>query len=145
MTECKNDAHIDDDELGKVVYADPSIVRVERLALEGCKSCSMGSFCGTKNNPLLTFKNTQDLKQDDIVVIHINASVRLLSSFIIFILPIILIAVSFSVAHYVFLLKESLSIIIAFLSIIPSAIIIKLFDKFIAKNKSIQISKKEMN
>ncbi len=144
MTQCNNDSLISDDELGKVVYADQKIVKIERLALEGCKSCSMGSFCGTKNNPALTFKNTQDFKQDDIVVLHINSSIRLLSSFIIFILPIILITLFFIIAHYVIHLKESYSIIIAFSSIIPSALIIKLFDKYIAKNKSIQISKKEI-
>ncbi|MBP7562307.1 MAG: SoxR reducing system RseC family protein [Candidatus Cloacimonetes bacterium] len=133
-----------DEETGIVVNSTPNDVWVERMSLEGCKSCAMSGVCGSKNTPQLKFKNDADYHIGDIVLIHISSSTRLMSSFIIFIVPVILLILTFALFYYVLNTSEKISILVGFLSLFLSALIIGLYDKYLAKTKAVSISKKDL-
>ncbi len=131
-----------DEETGVVVKVSESDVWIERMSLEGCKSCSMSGVCGSKNTPQLRFTNNSDYKIGDLVNIHINSSTRMMSSFMIFIMPVILLICTFSLFFYGFKTSESISIAAGFISLLPSIGLIFLYDRYVGKKKAITISKK---
>ena len=133
-----------EEETGLVVNATEQDVWVERMSLEGCKSCAMSGVCGSKNTPQLKFKNDAAYQKGDIVLIHISSSTRLMSSFMIFIVPVILLMLTFSLFFYVIRMSEAISIIAGFMSLLLSALIVILYDKFQAKKQAVSISKKDL-
>lgn len=142
MSHCENLHSNDDEELARVVKVSDSSVWVERISLDGCQSCTMHGLCGSKGNPQLKFTNKENLQEGDTVIIKINTSTKLISSFVIFIVPIIILFIFFLLARYTFNFSESKSALISFTSLILSALVIYLFDKYVAKNYAITIEKK---
>ena len=67
-----------------------------------------------------------------------------LYSFIIFIVPVILLLLTFALFYYVLNTSEKISILVGFLSLFLSALIIGLYDKYLAKTKAVSISKKDL-
>ncbi|MCB5249952.1 MAG: SoxR reducing system RseC family protein [Candidatus Cloacimonadales bacterium] len=138
-----NDLNEPSAEVGVVVQVNQDTIWIERTTLDGCKSCSMSGVCGSSNQAQLEFPNNDNYQLGDLVDIHIASSTRLLSSFIVFILPILIFISTFSLSFYVFHYSEPLSIGLSFLSLIIAFGAILVFDRLLAKKNVIRIVKKD--
>ena len=125
----------------KEVFSDEVLVQIERKG--ACRSCSMNMLCmGRENKAEFRLKKELELQPGDRVKLLITPESRLISSFLIFIFPIIMMLIFFLTARYLIKLTETLSIFISLLGLLISAFIIKYVDKKCAGKIRVEIAEK---
>jgi positive regulator of sigma E activity len=118
-------------------------VTVEIEAGGGCKSCAMHSLCGGDDKTIRhTITTDMNLSVDDKVRLHISPGVKILSSFIIFIIPILAMILFYLIGNYLLSFKEEFAIVFSFVGLLISGIFIYLIDKKFAKKVHIEIAEK---
>lgn len=126
---------------GIVKEIEGKVVTVELVRGGSCQSCSLHGFCFPQNKPaLFKLKSDLDLAIDDEVELMVAAEGRLLASFIIFGLPVIMLFLGYLLGSM--FLSEPLSIALAFITMGFSFFIIKLCDKRWGKNIKVEILRK---
>ena len=122
-------------EIGIVVNIKNNIAFIEVEKGNSCTNCKLKSLCFHNENEKATFKikNILHAKKGDKVVFVIETKIRILSSFIIYIVPIISLVTTYSVFNYIFNTSENLSILLALISIPLSYFLLRFIDKIFAR------------
>lgn len=122
-------------EKGKVVGIQNNRVIVEVERSFNCKGCSLEPFCMTGNANKTTFEliNTLQAKKHDKVSFELNPGSRILSSFLIFIMPIIVLFLIYFFSKDLLLLSENVSILLSLISWGLSFLLLKFFNSRLRK------------
>lgn len=129
------------DDIGFVTAVNGLKITVEITKGGGCKSCSMHGLCGTSSTPIiLTFDTDGSYKIGDKVIISVETGVKLLSSVIVYLLPLVALFASFLIARSY--LPELGAIAVAFIGLCLSFLIVRLLDKKISKKINFQLGEK---
>ncbi len=116
---------------------------IEIQKTDSCKSCGMNAICGKgSKNSRCKVKTDLDLKPGDVVEIYISAGVKVVSSLIIFIFPILMMIAFYLLAKFVFKFNENFSILSSFTGLLISGIIIYITDKLLTEMVNIVIVNK---
>ena len=116
-------------------------IHVERTNIGACKSCSIGSFCGMKDKSEIIVNSEDTYEIGERVELMISPSVRVWSSLLVFITPIVFLILFYILAIYVFGLNEGWAV---FLSILGSGlgfVLLKGIDGRYGKRFEVQIRK----
>lgn len=127
-------------DVGTVVDIQKGLAVVEYSRSDACNTCKLKAFCFQKGGDVtkLTMKNILNVKKGDKVQFEISPQMRMLSSFLVFILPVIFMIGSYFVCKSAINLTEKVSIIISLISIVVAFIIVKIIDGQIKKKAMIQ-------
>lgn len=129
------------EDVGTVVWAEGTQVRVELVRGAGCKSCSMRGMCFGRNTPAVFELETDlDLNVGDKVQLEIAPSTRVLSSLLVFGLPMLTLFVAFILASR--WLVEIAAIGVAFGATALSFLMMKLIDKCFGNRLQVRIGSK---
>jgi len=125
----------------KEVGDDDVLVQMERKG--ACRSCSLNMLCmGNSSKAEFRLKSELTLKPGDRVKLNITPESRIISSFLIFIFPILMMVLFFVMARYLFGIGETVSILISLIGLLLSGIIIKIFDRMSSEKISVEIVEK---
>ncbi len=108
-----------------------------------CDSCMINGLCMGKNKTIEhKIKTDLPLKAGDCVHLEIAPASRIMSSFVVFIFPILMMMVFFAISRYAFHLAEAMSIIISLVGLILSGVVIYWFDKKMGDKIRVEIIEK---
>jgi len=115
---------------------------VEMEQSDSCESCTMGGVCHT-NGKSITHKIKADLKVKigDKLQVEVSPKLRILSSFIIFIFPIITMIIFYLTAKFGLNFKEDFAIVISLFGLLFSGLVIYFIDKKYADKLELKIIK----
>jgi len=131
------------EDIAVVRKIEENIVQVEIERTGSCEGCAVSGICNSNNKIILhKIKTDLKLKIGDKVQVNIAPSLRVFSSFVVFIIPIITMVSFYLISKYLFKLNEDLSIIISLLGLLLSGLFIYLIDKKFANKLSFKITKK---
>ncbi len=101
----------------EIINNKEAVIKIENIG--ECESCSGKSFCSvfTSKDNMMEVNYNEDLKIGDQVEVHINSKNRIISSIIIFLMPIIILILSYYINLY-FFKKEIIAIIGALIGFI---------------------------
>ena len=136
-------SHDEVTEKGIVKAVDGKKITITRLDSNSCGSCGMHGICGIKNQPEFVVFSETDVSVGDTIDLIVSPSAKILSAFLVFMLPIIFMFIFYIVAQYLLNFNEKLSILISFAGLLISGIFIKFFDKKLAKRNEIIIKKRD--
>jgi len=129
------------EDMGTVIEVEGKKVRVEVVRSGGCKTCSMQSFCFGRNTPaVFDVESELELKPGDRVELEIAPASRIISSLLVFGLPILCLFLGYLIGSI--WLDELASIGIAFAATALSYIILKLIDRKFGKKVQVRIGRK---
>ena len=135
-------------EEGKIIRILNGKAIVEMETNEGCHTCGAKESCcsivGNRKRQIeIPLANNRDkLKEGDQIALSFQPRARLLSAFLVFMLPIIFLIVGYFIGLNLFH-TESKAILIGFVGLVISFFIIWALNKFVVKEKTFlpQISK----
>lgn len=120
-----------------------NIAQVEIERTGSCKGCAVSGFCNSDKKVILhKIKIDQKLKIGDKVQVNIAPSLRILSSFVVFIIPILTMLSFYLISKYILTLNENLSIVTSMVGLLFSGFLIYYIDKKFANKLSFTIIKK---
>jgi len=127
-------------DVGTVVDIQSGLAIVEYSRSDACDTCKLKAFCFQKGGDVtkLTMKNNLNVKKGDIIQFEISPQMRILSSFLVFILPIIFMIGSYFLCKSAIGLSENISIVVSLISIAVAFIFVKFIDGQIKKKAMIQ-------
>lgn len=127
-------------DVGTVVDIQNGLAIVEYSRSDACDTCKLKAFCFQKGGDVtkLTMKNNLNVKKGDIIQFEISPQMRILSSFLVFILPIIFMIGSYFLCKSAIGLSENISIVVSLISIAVAFIFVKFIDGQIKKKAMIQ-------
>ena len=133
--------HVEQQDAGTVVAIDGKKVRVEVVRTGGCKSCSMRGMCFGRNTPAVFDLTTDlDLRVGDQVELEISPGSRVLSSLLVFGVPMVFLFAGFIVASI--WLQELAAIGVAFAATLLSFLLIRYIDRCIGGKLQVRIGRK---
>ncbi len=117
------------------------LVEVERSG--SCDGCAVSGICNSNERIILhKIKTEHKFTIGDKVRVDIAPSLRIFSSFIVFIFPIITMLLFYLISKYVLIFNEDLSIVISLFGLLLSGLFIYLIDKKYESKLSFKIIKK---
>jgi len=126
---------VDIEDLGRVVKVEGEYAVVEMIKGAGCDSCAMHGFCGSGDKTVQhRIKTDIVLKPNDTVKVFVAPQFRILSSFILFIIPILAMIGFYFVGSAIFG-TEGRSILTSLAGLLLCTYGIYLFDKKYASRK----------
>lgn len=135
------EAEVHQEDVGTVVRMNGRIATVELKRSGGCKGCSMRGMCFSKNtDSVFELETDLALEPGDKVQIEISARTRIMSSVLIFLVPVFFLFAAFILASR--WLTELPSILISFGAMALSFLIIRLIDRRIGQYLDIRIGDK---
>lgn len=134
------------EDLAVVTEVHSEHVLVQMMKSDSCHSCGLSGFCHGKEHTV-THKIAAEgnYKIGDIVKVEISAGVRIITSMLVFLVPVLTLIIFYAIAAYLLNLSEPLSILISFSGLILSGIAIYLVDKNLGKKISFEIKEKVSN
>jgi len=128
-------------DLGTVIAVDGSQITVEICKSGGCKSCGLKGLCGSgKSSLILKFTTDDTYRIGDKVIVSVEPGVRILSSLLVFVFPILALFGFFLLGRMFF--SELGAILIGFAGMALAFLIVKLLDRLIAKKINIELGGK---
>ena len=120
-----------------------NFVHVEVEKSGSCDGCAVSGICNS-NERIILHKIKTELKFSigNKVKVDIAPSLRIFSSFIVFIFPIITMLLFYVISKYVLIFSEDLSIVISLFGLLLSGLFIYLIDKKYESKLSFKIIKK---
>ena len=106
-----------------------------------CDNCKIKSMCNIQNKQKISIKTDEVYEIGEKIELIINPKIRLLSSFLVYILPVISLILIYYIANIIFKLSETISIIISFSSLFIVYFLIKYIDKKFEHNHNISIKR----
>ncbi len=129
------------EDVGRVVAVRGKRVKVEVERGEGCKSCSLRGMCFGRNTPaIFDLENDLDLNPGDRVQLEIAPSTRVLTSLLVFGLPLLCLFGGYLIGNL--WLAELPSIGIAFAATALSFFIMRQIDKRFGNRMQVRIRSK---
>jgi positive regulator of sigma E activity len=92
--------------MGIVKSVSDKEIYVERTNIGACKSCSIGGICGMKDKSEIVVNSDDTFEIGERVELMISPSVRVWSSLLVFITPIVFLILFYILAFYVFEFNE---------------------------------------
>ncbi len=120
-------------EVAKVKSVDNDLTTVYLEKKDECSKCGMCLFPANAKGVTMNAKNTVNAREGDDVIIEIKDDGKLLGIFLAFIVPLILIGLSFLV-NWLFIKNEIYTLIIAVISIVIWYVVLSFIDKKLKKN-----------
>ena len=130
-------------EEGIITNIDNEKVIITRSNTHVCTSCKIKGLCNLYKQPEITVFTKEKFNIGDTIVMIINPNTRILSSFIVFILPLLILFITYFISANLFKQTDEISIVISFLSLILSFFIITKINSKYSKKFDITIKKKE--
>ena len=115
---------------------------IERNNPGACNGCRANLFCNMQNKSEITLETEDTFEIGDEVELLVSPQSRILSSFIVYIVPLLVLVIFYFISFELFNFSEIVSIVISFISLIVSFFIIKLFNKRFDNTNVIQIMRK---
>lgn len=132
-----------DEELAEVIEVMQGEVIVSMQRKGGCKSCSMSALCmGGASKKEFSVKTDMELVKGDIVKLNISPSSRMLSSLIVFILPIVFLILGYFIIKLVLKMQEDFAVFGSLLTMLLSIFVLKYADKKLSNKISVEIIEK---
>lgn len=127
----------DEKDYGKVVDISGDIVRVEVERKIQCRGCKLESLCfhQGKEKTIFEVPNTLDARKGDTVEIAIEPQMRILSAFLVYILPIVFMILTYLVCSSLIGLSENWSILASICAVPLTFLILKQLDKLFSKKR----------
>jgi len=115
-------------------------VLVEMMRTGACDTCAMTGLCHG-HDKTVSHRIVTDNEYDigDKVKINISANLRVASSLFIFLFPVLMMILFYSLSRYLFEITDGISILISFAGLIISGFTIYLVDKKVAKKLNFEI------
>ncbi|RLC51963.1 MAG: hypothetical protein DRH79_05450 [Candidatus Cloacimonadota bacterium] len=115
-------------------------VLVEMMRTGACDTCAMNGLCHG-HDKTVTHKIITDNEYTigDKVKIDISAKLRIASSLFIFLFPVLMMILFYSLSRYLFYLTDGISILISFAGLIISGFTIYLVDKKVGRKLKFEI------
>lgn len=128
-------------DIGIVTSVNGKSITVEICKSGGCKTCSMHGVCGSNNTPVILHFETDDVYHiGDKVIVSVSSGVRILSSVIVFVFPLLALFGFFLLGRS--FTSELGAILTGFAGMLLAFIVVKLIDKRIAKHINFQLGGK---
>ncbi len=120
-----------------------SFVHLEVERTGSCEGCAVSGICNANDKTILhKIKTDLNLEIGDRVQVNIAPSLRVFSSFIVFIIPILTMLSFYLISKYLFVFSEDISIVISMFGLLLSGFFIYVIDKIFANKLSFNITKK---
>ena len=120
-----------------------NIVQVEIERTGSCEGCAVSGICNSNDKTIIhKIKTDLKLKIGDRVQVNIAPSLRVFSSFVVFIIPILTMLSFYLISKYLFTFNEDLSIVISMFGLLLSGLFIYIIDKKFANKLNFKITKK---
>lgn len=118
------------EDLAVVKEINDGFVFIEMQTSGSCDKCAMHGICHGMDKKLQhKIKTDMELNEGDLIRVQVSASMRVFSSFIIFIFPILAMLLFYGLGKYLFRFSENFSILFSFAGLILSGITIYFIDK----------------
>ena len=115
-------------------------VLVEMMRTGACDTCAMTGLChGHDKSIKHKIITDNEYSIGDKVKIDISANLRVASSLFIFLFPVLMMILFYSLSRYVFIFADGISILISFAGLIISGFTIYLVDRKVAKKLRFEI------
>lgn len=132
------------EDVGTVVEVKGRKVTLEVCPTSGCASCSMGGVCGTGNkNKYFTLDTDIPVKVGDQVILQIQGGSEVVSSLVLFLLPIVFMILGFVFGKFVFNLQESNAVLVSVLGLGLSFFVVRIIDHHYGKKITLNIIPKD--
>jgi positive regulator of sigma E activity len=132
------------EDIGTVVAINGRKVTLEICPTEGCASCSMSGVCGAGNkNRYFTLETDQPVEIGDQVTLQIHGGSEVVSSLVLFLLPILFMIFGFVLGRFILGLKEGSAVLISILGLGLSFFVVRLIDHFYGKKMFMTIIPKD--
>jgi positive regulator of sigma E activity len=126
---------------GIVTHIQGKKITVEIAKGGGCKSCSMHGLCGTNSTPIvLSFITDAEYQIGDKVNVSVGTNIKLLSSVIVYLLPLVALFAFFLIARS--FMQELGAVLCGFIGLILSFLLIRVIDKKIGKHINFELGGK---
>ena len=131
------------EDIAIVRKVDGNLVHVEVERTGSCDACAVSGICNSNEKTILhKIRTDQQLIVGDRVNVDIAPSLRIFSSFVVFIFPILLMLSFYLISKYLFILNEDISIVISLFGLLISGLFIYLIDKKFENKLSFKVTKK---
>ncbi|MDP8269383.1 MAG: SoxR reducing system RseC family protein [Candidatus Tenebribacter davisii] len=131
------------EDIAIVRKVEDNLVYVEIERSGSCEGCAVHGICNLNDKTIIhKIKTDRDLKVGDRIEIHIKPSLKIFSSFVVFIVPVLFMLCFYVMGKFLFKLSEDLSIVVSMLGLLLSGLIIYLIDKLYANKLNFKIIKK---
>jgi positive regulator of sigma E activity len=118
-------------------------VTVEMMKTGACDSCAMSGVCvGHDKTVQHTIQTDRQLAVGDTVRVSVSPGMRIFSSVIIFLFPILCMILFYLVSRYVVHTSENLAILLSFVGLLLSGLVVYGVDKKCASRIRIEIVEK---
>ena len=131
------------EDIAVVRRTEKNFVHVEVERTGSCDGCAISGICNADDKIIMHKINTDlKLKIGDKVQVNIKPSLRVFSSFIVFIIPILTMLLFYLISKYLLNLIEGLSIIISMFGLLLSGLFIYIIDKIFVNKLNFKITKR---
>lgn len=123
-------------EKGKVLETKNDFVTVEVKRSFECEGCNLESFCmkGNEDKTQFEIANTLEAKKNDLVTFELNPRSRVLSSFLIFIMPLIILCMIYFITKNLLSFSENIAIVLSIAAWGLSFFLLKYFNSVLGKS-----------
>lgn len=131
------------EDIAVVRKTEGNFVYVEVESTGSCEGCAVSGICNANDKTILhKIKTDLNLIIGDRIQVNIAPSLRIFSSFVVFIIPILTMLSFYLISKYLFTFSEDISIVISMFGLLLSGIFIYVIDKIFANKLSFKITKK---
>jgi len=128
------------EDTARVVAVENNEITFEMLNTGSCDSCSMNGLCATNSKQVLHKTESElSLKVDDIIKVSLSPGVKILSAFVLFLIPILSMILFYIVGKLTFGWKEDFAILFSLLGLLVSGVFIFFVDKKFSKKIHFEI------
>ncbi|MCD6182131.1 MAG: SoxR reducing system RseC family protein [Candidatus Cloacimonetes bacterium] len=122
---------------------DGRTVTVELIKTGSCDTCAMSGICGANDKTVIhTIKTDRKLAVGNKVRVQVSPGMRIFSSFIIFLFPILSMVCFYLGAKLLVHTSENIAILLSFVGLLLSGIVVYAVDKIFADRISVKIIEK---
>lgn len=131
------------EDIALVRAVDADTVTVEMMKTGACDSCAMSGVCvGHDKTVQHTIKTDRQLAVGDRVRVSVSPGMRIFSSVVIFLFPILSMILFYLVSRYVVHSSENIAILLSFVGLLLSGLVVYGIDKKFANRIRIDIVEK---
>lgn len=119
-------------------------ITVEVCPSSGCSSCSMNGVCGGGNkNKYFTLETDLPVKVGDQLILQIHGGSEVVSSLVLFLLPIIFMILGFILGRYILHFSEGTSVLFSILGLGLSFFVVRIIDHYYGKKIFLDVVPKD--
>lgn len=113
---------------------------VEMIRTDSCKNCALNGMCQSTGKAVMhRIRTEKEFQEGDRIKVQIAPKLRLLSSFLLFIFPILTMILFYLLGKFVLTVSEAFSILISLFGLLCSVVIIYFIDKKFTNKLNLEI------